>query len=417
MYQALSHSPVPSDGHEPNACIYRDPGEPHHDNFTFQSQLYGYLFREEGDYDYTNTFEIAYTQWGDKGPVVLFLHGVPTNRRQWWPIQKRIAPFARTISVDMLGMGESSKPRFYGRNPETGEKAITTGINDPWDWVFDTDYIYLLMTSLYPGEKFVFVADDWGSGINSHFASNYNDMLLAFIQLDPIAFDGYPVAEIQAFGRASQIPVSPTMEEDQQFKMTMGAVDQTMVQILKTMVYDPTKYNQYNLRDLKYPYVDVDYERSAYQDGEDASTLTLRLNNEALRVLADRSAVLSPALLLPYDDERNPKGVRYDNITVPTLILWGEYDNMMPAEQLYRFIWAMPNAPVETKKIPRAGHFAGHDQPEIVAEDILTFLIRVLGKRSLADIFLGYRGIWKGDERHMIKDLRQLYGINARGRC
>ena len=31
----------------------------------------------------TDTFNIAFTTWGDKGPVVLFLHGVPANRRQW----------------------------------------------------------------------------------------------------------------------------------------------------------------------------------------------------------------------------------------------------------------------------------------------------------------------------------------------
>jgi|SRR5665811_1339947 len=106
-----------------------------------------------------------------------------------------------------------------------------------------------------------------------------------------------------------------------------------------------------------FPYVDVDYERSAFLHGEDASSRTLRLHMDSLRVLADRSAILAPALLLPYDSIRNPRGVRYDNITVPTLVLWGEFDNMMPANQMYRFVLAMPNADVQIQLVPRAGHF------------------------------------------------------------
>jgi pimeloyl-ACP methyl ester carboxylesterase len=44
----------------------------------------------------------------------------------------------------------------------------------------------------HPGRKFVLIADDWGSGIASHYAAQHNDRLLALIQFDAIAFDGYP---------------------------------------------------------------------------------------------------------------------------------------------------------------------------------------------------------------------------------
>ncbi|GAH46420.1 unnamed protein product, partial [marine sediment metagenome] len=306
IYDVLSH-PVNIDaGHEPNLNLYRDGGNPVHGVFSFTSRFSGYLHKEDGQYYPTDRFEIAYTKRGDKGPLVLLLHGVPTNRYQYFPIQKRMSPFCRTISIDMLGMGESSKSRNYGKLPQDQGKS---GINDPWDWIFDVDYIDELMESLYPGEKFYFVADDWGGGINSHYAAKHPERLLGFIQIDPIAFDGYPVSEIQAIGRASQIPVvdQPGMP-DAEFKKAMGAIDQTMVQIFKTMVHDPNVFNQYNLRMLKHPYIDVDYDRSKYRDGEDATSLTLRFKWEAIRVLADRSAILSPALLLPYDEIKNPKG-------------------------------------------------------------------------------------------------------------
>lgn len=404
MYSALSHPPLPSMGNKPIKSIYRSNGPPIHGKIMVKTGLTGEV-RQNGKLVKTDTFEIAYTQIGDKGPVILFLHGVPTNRRQWWPIQKLISPFARTISIDMLGMGDSSKPLNYGKDQSRPDGTVNNEGNKPWDWIFDIQYVDQVMNQLYPGEKFVFIADDWGSGINSHYASRLNNRLLAFIQLDPISFDGYPVSEIQAIGRASQI------KDDTQFQMAMGAIDQTMVQIFKTMVHKPDDvYNQYSLRAIKHPYIDVDYERSKYEAGEDADSLSLRLKWDAIRVLADRAAILSPALLLPYDYAKNPKGVQYENITVPTLILWGEKDNMMPPMQIYRFFWAMSNSRVSTSLIKDAGHFAGTDQPERVAEEILNFLSRELGRQALADIFIGYTGIWKGDEYNMIKDLRKLYG-------
>lgn len=424
MYEALSHPVNINEGHEANPAVYRDGGGPVHGYYTYESPFSGYLkCPKTGKYWGGNRFEIAYTQWGNKGPLVLLLHGVPSNRYLYFPIQKRLSPFCRTISIDMLGMGESSKPRYYGKpkpyqsKEELQKEKDYAGINEPWDWVFDVDYVDKLMQSLYPNEKFYFVADDWGSGINSHYAAKFNsDRLLGFIQIDPIAFDSYPVLEIQAIGRASQIPVvvdKKTGVDDALFKQAMGAADQTILQIVKTMTYNRHPWDQFSQREIMHPYVDVDYDRSKYRDGEDATSLTLRLHWEALRVLADRAAILSPALLLPYDEEKNPKGVKFDDITVPTLILWGRYDSMMSRNSKYRFKWVLKNAPVQMTDIPNADHLAGTDQPNFVSDGILDFISRVSGKESLADIYLGFDGIWKGDEREMIKDLREIYKMNV----
>lgn len=406
FYDAFSHSPNIDNGHESNHNIYRYGGKPNHGKYKYESPFSGYIKDEiSKQYFLNNQFEIAYTQWGDKGPIVILLHGVPSNRYLYFPIQKRLSPFCRTISIDMLGMGESSKPRYYGK---IGKE--NNSINDPWDWIFDTDYINKLMEELYPNEKYFFVADDWGGGILSHFSAKYNDKLLGQIYIDPIAFDGYPVSEIQAIGRASQIPVVDNEQDtDVMFKQAMGTADQLMVQIFKTMTYDPNVWNQYSLRAIKHPYFDVDYERSKHDKGEDATSLTLRLHWEALRVLADRAAILSPALLLPYDGIKNPKGVKYENVTVPTLVLWGDKDNMMPAQQVYRFKWALKNSQVQVTMVPEAGHFAGTDQPNYVSSSIIDFISRIAGKDKLADIFLGFDGIWKGDEEDLIKDLRIIY--------
>lgn len=409
LYEAFSQSPVRAAGNKPDLTIYRSPGIPEYGIFNYKAPAEG-LLQVGGPHstktDWSDNFEIAWTKMGDKGPLVLFLHGVPTNRSQWEEVQGQISRFCETISIDMLGMGESSKPRLYGRKKDPAP-------NDRWHWVNDVDYIEKLMQHEYPGRRFIFIADDWGSGIASHYAARHNDRLDALIQVDPIAFDGYPVNEIQAIGRASEIPNTP--EGDAQFAMLFAAFDQTLVQILKSMVYDPAKYNQYNLRYLTFPYVDIDYERNGQNDGatEVARSTTMRLKLHNLRVLSDRAAILSPALLLPYHPQRNPNGVQYQNITVSTLIMWGEYDNMMPAAQTQRFAHALGTKDVQISYVPRAGHFPATDNPDNVTDTIINFIRRVVGHQALADVYLGNHGIWKGDERLMIQELRTLYGLKG----
>ena len=409
FYSALSHAPIRSAGNQVDLAIYRDAGDTTYGAFKYKAPAEGLV--QVGSPHSTETawsddFEIVYTKVGTTGPLVVLLHGVPCNRAQWEDVQRYLGRFCETIAIDMLGMGESTQPRMYGKKDDPNNTT-------QWHWINDVDYVEQLMQHEYPDRKFIFIADDWGSGIASHYAAAHNDRLHALIQLDAITFDGYPVNEIQAIGRASQIPSTP--EGDAMFAAGFAAFDQTLVQILKTMVYDPSVYNQYNLRKLTCTYVDVDYERNGAHDGvtDVASSTTLRLHLHNLRVLADRAAILSPALLLPYHPQHNPRGVDYQKITVPTLIAWGEYDNMMPAAQTQRFANVLGTDEVQITYIPNAGHFAHTDRPLFVADTIVNFIRRVMGRSAMADINLGNEGIWKGDERLAIAELRQLHGIQV----
>ena len=143
-----------------------------------------------------------------------------------------------------------------------------------------------------------------GGGIATVFASYLSERLNSLALIDPIALDGYPVNEIQSFGRASAL-------SDEQFMMLMCAADQTVIQIFKTMVHDPNVWNQYSSRKIMKTYVDSSY-------SAESTSMNMGLKYEALRVLTDRAAILSPGLLLPYDEVKNIRGVEYDDITVPT---------------------------------------------------------------------------------------------------
>lgn len=391
-----------SGGHEPDLSIYPPVPKKEEGLIRVKSNFGGYILDKENNLFYTNLFKIAFTRLIPDNikekPYILYLHGVPTNRKQSLPMLSRIARFLPVITFDMLGMGDSDKPRFYGSLE--GEKGKE--YKEAWKWHNDIPYISQIINALIPAESsFIFVCDDWGGGQCVHLSSTYNELypdqakLIGQVLIDPIAFDGYPVPEIQAIGRAAEI------EDDMDFAKAMGAFDQTLVQIYKTMVHNPHKvYNQYSLRDIMSPYLDSNYVKT--KDGEISTSLTMKLDFHAIRVLAERASILSSALLLPYHPIKNAFGVRYDKISFPSLVLWGEYDNMMPETQRYRF-QMLCGGPVDHRKIPRAGHFATTDQPDDVAEGILSWIKSRFGKDTF-EPFFGFTGIWKGDE-HIIYNM------------
>jgi len=401
MYKALSHPPNPFIGHEPlyHHSLYRDPGAPTSGKWSFSLDL---INKERGMPRDNRKVDITYTKMGNEGPLVVFLHGVPTNRRQWYPVQMRVSHFCTTFSFDMFGMGDSSKL-----------------LDLDWErmsWAGDAIYIAAMIKSLYPGRKFYFVADDWGGGILAQFAAMYPEMLLGVIFVDPIAFDGYPVKEIESIGQASGLPYNPeALPWEDPFKSAMGAFPQTLWQIYKTMVHKPDDvYNQYSLRDIIFPYSDVDYERNTTGgrnvDGGVFTSMNGKLHFDAIRVLAQRAAILAPRLLLPKARD-NPEGVDYDAYRAPVAVIWGSKDNMMPPNQQNRFLQVIRNAEVYVYPIDNAGHFVATDKPDEVAETLVRWLTTMERRqdRELADVFVGFNvGLWKGDESKMLRDLRAL---------
>ena len=114
-YEALSHPPIRAAGNDVDLSIYRPQGKPDYGKYPYKAPAKGLVLVDPPhgtQTRWTDEFEIAWTKMGKAGPLVLFLHGVPTNRTQWEDIQGHVSRFAETIAIDMLGMGESTKPRM-----------------------------------------------------------------------------------------------------------------------------------------------------------------------------------------------------------------------------------------------------------------------------------------------------------------
>jgi pimeloyl-ACP methyl ester carboxylesterase len=90
-----------------------------------------------------------------------------------------------------------------------------------------------------------------------------------------------------------------------------------------------------------------------------------------LRDAAARRALIDTARAIPPDDV-DALAARYGGIRVPTLMLWGRHDTIVPlavGERLHR---AVPGSRLAV--IDDAGHLPHEEQPEPVLRELERFL-------------------------------------------
>jgi len=117
-----------------------------------------------------------YIEAGTGEPVV-FLHGNPTSSYLWRRVIPHVAPYARCIAPDLIGMGYSDKPDIAYR--------------------FGDHYAYLerFMDAL-DLQQATFVAHDWGGSLAFRYSADQPERVkgLAFMEvmLAPLAWSEMP---------------------------------------------------------------------------------------------------------------------------------------------------------------------------------------------------------------------------------
>jgi haloalkane dehalogenase len=108
---------------------------------------------------------MTYRETGAAEPVALFLHGNPTSSYIWRDILPHVAPQARCIAPDLIGYGQSGKPkidyRFYDLARYLDAFIDAMGI-----------------------ESAYLVAQDWGTALAFHLAARRPELVrgLAFME-------------------------------------------------------------------------------------------------------------------------------------------------------------------------------------------------------------------------------------------
>lgn len=133
-----------------------------------------------------NGLKMAYvdTQPGapEETPTIWLQHGNPTSSYLWRHAIAQLAPHARCIAPDLIGMGDSQK----------------LPANDQGQYRFAQHYEYLeaLLAKLVPSGRIVLVLHDWGSALGFHWAQKHVHRAAAVAYMEaitqPLTWESWP---------------------------------------------------------------------------------------------------------------------------------------------------------------------------------------------------------------------------------
>lgn len=118
----------------------------------------------------------------DGTPTIWLQHGNPTSSYLWRDVIAGLAPHARCIAPDLLGMGDSDKL------PQSDETSYR----------FDQHFQYLsgLLEHIAPTGPLILVLHDWGSGLGFHWAQRNMHRAAAVAYMEaitqPLTWEDWP---------------------------------------------------------------------------------------------------------------------------------------------------------------------------------------------------------------------------------
>jgi pimeloyl-ACP methyl ester carboxylesterase len=250
------------------------------------------------------------------GPVLVLLHGSNASLHTWEPWVARLGSTYRIISLDQIGHG------MTGPNPTRQYNAAAfVGILDA------------VMTKLNI-PKFALAGNSMGGWVSWNYALAYPDKLTALILLDASgAPDAKPKAIPIGFRLAQSPIVRPVMTVFTPRSIIEASLKQTIVD--EKLVTDAMVDRYWDM--LRYP-------------GNRQAT-------------GDRGGVRNRVLATP---ETMAK------ITMPTLILWGDRDSLIPVSAGRWFDTHIPNSTLIVYK--NIGHIPMEETPDQSAVDVARFL-------------------------------------------
>jgi pimeloyl-ACP methyl ester carboxylesterase len=262
---------------------------------------------------------LAYYDEG-QGEALLLVHGMAGSSQTWREILPRLAKNYRVIAPDLLGHGQSAKPRT-----DYSLGAFAVGLRDLLDEL-EVDSATVVGHSL-------------GGGIAMQFLYQHPDYCrrLILISSGGLGQDvGWILRLLSAPGAELVMPVIAP-------KLVLRAGDSVKSWLSSMGLRSPRGAEIWN----------------AYSSFSDAQTRESFLRT--LRSVVDYRGQSVSAL--------NRLQLRAD---LPTLAIWGEDDNIIPVDHAYAALEARPDCRLEV--LPGVGHFAHVEAPTQVVDLIDEFM-------------------------------------------
>lgn len=276
-----------------------------------------------------NGVKLHYVEQG-KGHLILFLHGFPEFWYEWKDLLPEFAKDHHAVAVDMRGYNLSSKPEAVEAY------RVPVIVED----------IRALAQKLKAG-KFVLVGHDWGGAIAWAFAAAHPEML------DKLVIVNAPHPAI--FAR--ELTGNPAQQKASSYfnLFTSPAAEKTLGE----------NHYQRMLQALGSSLTEQD--RKQYLAAwERPGGLTGGLNYYRA------SRLSSPVDGAKPEQNQALLAATPTQITVPTLVIWGEKDTALLTGNLEGLDQYVKTLTI--KRVPEGSHWVIHEQPELVIRTIREFL-------------------------------------------
>jgi pimeloyl-ACP methyl ester carboxylesterase len=279
-------------------------------------------------YGHRVCFKVA----GDGGPVVVLIHGITGSSAHWEPIMPLLGERFTVIAPDLLGHGESAKPRG-----DYSLGAYATGVRD------------LLIALGHP--RVTVVGHSLGGGIAMQFAYQFPERCDRLVLMS----SGGLGEEVHLLLRAGTLPgaelVLPILASSR-VRAVVGAIGQALGAL-------------------------------RLQPGPDIAEVARGIGS--LAESEARSAYLHT--LRAVIDYRGQRVSAIDRLhlaeEMPSLIVWGDRDPIIPVAHGRFARGAMPGSRLEL--LPGIGHFPQLEDPLRVARILTDFIESTRPSRLVAD--------------------------------
>jgi pimeloyl-ACP methyl ester carboxylesterase len=265
---------------------------------------------------------VAYRVAGDPGlPVLLLIHGITSSSATWEPIMPALAEHAHVIAPDLLGHGDSDRPRA-----DYSLGAFASGLRDLLEYLGH--------------ERVTLVGHSLGGGVAMQFAYQYFEHCERLV----LVSSGGLGREVSWALRAATLPgaefVLPLIANS--YVLDVGATAARLLRLL------PVRLRP-SMAEVARGYASL-----AESTARSAFVHTLRSVVEpgGQRVQASDRLYLAEGR--------------------PTLIVWGALDTVIPVSHAYQAHAAIPGSVLEV--FEQSQHFPHVDEPARFARVLQQFL-------------------------------------------
>ncbi|MCK4869499.1 MAG: alpha/beta fold hydrolase [Gammaproteobacteria bacterium] len=266
-----------------------------------------------------NGINTRYWRAGNKGPVVLLVHGFAASAEYWMYNVEALAKHFRVIAVDMVGFGKSDKPKIKYSADVLAE--------------FIKNFLDVLKI-----KKVNFIGHSLGGAIGLKFAIDYPEYLEKLILVDSAGF-------------GQELPHGLKI-------LTLPFIGRFLMHFNQRQLYAKAlRAYAYQKKEITDEFVDKMFE--IFNLPETKRTILAMLRQHATYFGA-RLCSIKPIL------------DNVDKIKAPTLIIWGAEDRMLPFKHTKTALKKIPHAVLRV--FPHCGHIPQMEERGMFNRAVISFL-------------------------------------------